>query len=303
LGNPFPCGISWGGTAWGINGIGGIAKLLNSGGTYTDVSSGETIPAMNGFFVKANSATNSITIPKSARLHSISEGWKQAKTSFGKNIKLIVNSKTNNTFAETKLCLNENTTTGYDANFDSYYLSGMNGTPLFYSVLSTGQELSTNCVPETSSMIFNLEFTPGLATEYTFKAEITDDWIKTSSFILEDKLTNTKHSLSNGSSYTFSSNANDSPGRFRLIVDIVTGINNNESEEKVQITSANRNVHILIPDNLHSENLNVYDLSGKQIISRVFTKGAIDFRLPHTGYYLIHLMFNNKKVTRKVLIL
>ena len=109
----------------------------------------------------------------------------------------MVNSNTNNTFAETKICLNENATTGYDADFDYNFLSGMSGTPLFYSVLSTGQELSTNCVPETASLIFNLEFTPGFATEYTFNAEISDDWTKTSSFVLEDKLTNTKHTLSN----------------------------------------------------------------------------------------------------------
>ena len=135
-------------------------QIIEQRGTYSDVSSGETIPAMNGFFVKVNSAANSITIAKSARLHAIADGWKQSKTSVGKKIKLVVNSNTNNTFAETKICLNENATTGYDADFDSHYLSGMDGTPLFYSVTSTGQELSTNCVPETTALIFNLEFTP-----------------------------------------------------------------------------------------------------------------------------------------------
>jgi len=303
LGNPFPCGLSWGGTAWGISGISGVAKLLNNGGTYSDVSAVETIPAMNGFFVKANSVTNSITIPKSARLHSIADGWKQTKASVGKKIKLVVNSNTNNTFAETKIRLNENAITGYDADFDSYFLSGMDGTPLFYSVTATGQELSTNCVPETTALIFNLEFTPGFATEYTFNAEISDDWTKTSSFILEDKQTNTKHALSNGSSFKFTSNSADPPDRFRLLIDIITGINSNEIKETVQITSVNKHVNISIPGYLQSGNLNVYDLSGKQIISRGFTKGTIDFTLPNAGYYLIQLLFNNKKVTRKVLIL
>jgi hypothetical protein len=303
LGNPFPCGVSWGGTDWGISGISGVAKLLNNGGTYSDLSSGETIPAMNGFFVKVNSEINSITIPKSSRVHSIAEGWKQAKSSVGKKIKLVINSNSNNTFAETKISLNENATTGYDSDSDSHYLSGMDGTPLFYSVLSNGQELSTNCVPETTSSIFNLEFTPGLATEYTLKAEISDDWSKTSSFILEDKQTNTKHLLSNSSSYKFTSKSTDSPDRFRLIVDVITGINQNESKETIQIKSENRHVSISIPGYPQSGNLNVYDLSGKQIISRVFTKGSIDFTLPNAGYYLIQLMFNNKKVTRKILIL
>jgi len=300
LGNPFPCGISWGGTDWGINGISGVAKLLNSGGTYSDLSSGETIPAMNGFFVKVNSGTNSITIPKSARLHSISDGWKQAKTSIGKKVKLVINSNTNNTFAETKIILNENATMGYDVNYDSPYLSGMYGTPLFYSVLSNGQELSTNCVPEAASLIFNFEFTPGLAKEYTLRAEISDDWIKTSSFILEDKLTKLKYSLVNGSSFKFNSDTIDSPDRFRLIIDIITGINNNESEENLRITSSDRNVKISIRDHHNTGYIYVYDLSGKQIFSRGFTKGEIDFNLPNSGFYLVQLFFNNRKVTKKL---
>jgi hypothetical protein len=149
LGNPYPCGISWGGSEWGISGFSLFAKLLNSGGTYSDLSIGETIPAMNGFFVKANSAINAIKIPRAARLHSISEGWKQFKASNGKKIKIVINSSSDNTFAETKINLNENATNGFDdLEYDSPYLSGMYGTPLFYSVLSTGQELSTNSVPD-----------------------------------------------------------------------------------------------------------------------------------------------------------
>ena len=300
LGNPFPCGISWGGTEWGINSISFVAKLLNSGGTYSDLSAGETIPAMNGFFVKVNSNSNSITIPKSTRLHSISEGWKQSKTTPDKKIKLIISSNSDNTYAETKIILNENATMGYDVNYDSPYLSGMYGTPLFYSVLSNGQELSTNCVPEAASLTFNLEFTPGLAKEYTLKAEISDEWTKTSSFLLEDKLTNTKHSLLNGSSFNLNSESTDSPDRFRLIIDIITGINNKNSEEGLKIISKDRHVDISILDNYRTGYIYVYDLSGKQILSKGFTNGVIDFNLPNSGFYLVQILLNNRKVTKKL---
>jgi hypothetical protein len=300
LGNPFPCGIRWGMTDWGINGINAIAKLLNSGGTYSDLSVGDIIPAMNGFFVKANSLSNTLTIPSSARLHSISEGWKQAKATIDKKIKMTISSNSDNTFAEAKINLNENATTGYDLNYDSPYLAGMYGTPLFYSVLSNGQKLSTNSVPEAAALVFNLEFIPGLAKEYTFKTEISDEWLKSSSFQLEDNKTKLKYSLVNGSSFTFNADTTDALNRFSLIVDIQTGLNNKMSEDRLLITSQDRHFIISLPNQYTTGKISVYELSGRQILSMNFTKGKIDFNLPNGGFYLVQLFFNNESVTRKI---
>ena len=300
LGNPFPCGISWGATEWGISGINAIAKLLNSGGTYSDLSVGEIIPAMNGFFVKVNSLSNALTIPKAARLHSISEGWKNLKASADKKIKLVINSNTDNTFAEAKINLNDNATTGYDLNYDSPYLQGMYGTPLFYSMLSNGQKLSTNSVPEAAPLIFNLEFAPGLAKEYTFKTEISDEWLKTSSFNLEDNKTKLKYSLVNGSSFKFNSDTTDAKNRFRLSVDILTGIENNKIEDRFLITSQDRHFNISLPIQYNTGKLSVYDISGKQVLSRNFTNGKVDFNLPGGGFYLVQFLFINKSMTRKI---
>jgi hypothetical protein len=302
LGNPYPCGISWGGTEWAINHIGFVAKLLNSGGTYSDLSVGDTIPAMNGFFVKVNDSINTITIPKAARIHSISSGWKQTKAAIGKKLKLIIKSATDNTFAETRIILDNLATTEYDLNYDSPYLSGMPDTPLFYSVLSNGRELSTNTLPEATSLIFNLEFTPGLARAYTFKAEISDDWIRTASFVLEDKLTNLKHTLTNGASFTFNSDAIDSPGRFRLIVDVVTGLMNNNTDANLKISSLNRQVTITFPDNINKGQVTVYELSGKRVYSSEIRNPALKFNLVHSGIYMVHLLINNQYLTRKIIV-
>lgn len=302
LGNPFPCGISWGRTEWAINNISLIAKLLNSGGTYSDLSVGDTIPAMNGFFVKVNDSVNTITIPKTARIHSISSGWKQSKASTGKKLKLIIKSASDNTFAETKISLDNLATTEYDLNYDSPYLSGMLETPLFYSVLSNGRELSTNTQPEATSLIFNLEFTPGLARAYTLKAEISDEWIRTSAFVLEDKLNNLKHTLTNGASFTFNSDAIDSPDRFRLIVDVITGLKNNDTDANLKISCLNRRVTITFLDNINKGQVTVYELSGKQVYSREIKNQDLEFNLVHSGVYLVHLFINNRSVTRKIFV-
>ena len=302
LGNPFPCGISWGGTDWAMSKIGLVAKFLNSGGTYSDISVGDTIPAMNGFYVKVNDSVNTITIPKSARIHSISSGWKQTKASTGKKLKLIIKSASDNTFAETRIILDNLASPKYDLDYDSPYLSGMPDTPLFYSVLSDGRELSTNTLPEATSLIFDLEFTPGLARTYTFKAEISDDWVRTSAFNLEDKLTNLKHTLTNGASFTFNSDAIDSPGRFRLIVDVVTGLKNNDTDANLKISSLNRHVTITFPDNINKGQVTVYDLSGKLVYSSEIRNSALDFNLVHSGIYMVHFLINNQSMTRKIIV-
>ena len=155
-------------------------------------------------------------------------------------------------------------------------------------------------MPDAASLIFNLEFTAGLAKEYTFKAEISDEWSKTSSFILEDKLTKSKYSLINGTSFKFSSDVADAKDRFRLIVDILTGIENKKSDEKIKITSRDRHVDITTKEHYQTGNIYVYELSGKQIYSRKFTTGALGFDLPNAGFYLVQLLFNNERVTRKI---
>ena len=300
LGNPFPCEILWGDVDWGINGINLVAKLLNSGGTYSDLLIGESIPSMNGFYIKVNALSNTITIPVKARLNTISKGWKQAKGTSIKKIKLVISSNSNNTFAESQIILNNITTTGYDPDYDSPYLSGMYGTPLFYSVLSNGKELSTNCVPEATSLIFNFEFTPGLTKEYTLKAEISDEWSTKATFILEDKLTKLKHTLNNSSAIKFNSDTIDAPDRFKLLIDISTGIEKGKSKDSLRITSRDKHVYVSVPDYINSGQISIYDLSGRKITSRKLTKGTMDFIITKSGYYLVHVLSNKGNVVKKI---
>jgi hypothetical protein len=302
LGNPFPSEIRWGDADWGITGINLVAKLLNSGGTYSDLLIGDSIPSMNGFFIKVNASSNTITIPVKARLNTINKGWKQSKATSLKKIKLIISSNSNNTFAESQIMLNENANTGYDLNYDSPYLSGMYGTPLFYSVLSNGQELSTNCVPEAASFIFNFQFTPGLAKEYTLKAEISDEWSSKSTFILEDKLTKLKYTLNNSSAIKFSSDTIDAPDRFKLMIDITTGIEDEKSTDSLRVTSRDKQVYVSVPDYINSGQISIYDLTGRQITSRKLTKGIMEFKLSNTGFYLIQVLSQKGSLIKKVYI-
>ena len=118
--------------------------------------------------------------------------------------------------------------------------------------------------------------------------------------MLEDKLTKLKYTLVNGSSFKFNSDTLDSKDRFRLIIDILTGIKNINSEERLRIISRDRHVNVSILDHSKNGNIFVYDLSGKQIFTGKFTNGEIDFNLPNAGYYLVQLLLNNERWIRKI---
>lgn len=297
LGNPFTSGITWL-TGWNALNINAIAKVLNSGGTYSDMDEGETIPAMNGFFIRAINSTNSITIPTSARVHAINNGWKSKTASVVKKIKLIVNSTSDNTYSETKININDKATALYDAAYDSPFLEGMNGTPSLYTILSDGQKLSTNSVPPFSSQQFNLQFSKGLSDEYTFKSEISDDWLKSATFILEDKLDKKKYSLSNTSSFTFKSDSLDTKDRFALKIDVLTGLDDASEDKKCSLYSFEKTVFIKVPDLIKTGNVTVYDVSGRLFKRIILQNSSYNFQIEKSGTYIIKVEFNNKIFSR-----
>ncbi len=299
LGNPFTSGLTWY-TGWNTVGINSIAKILNSGGTYSDMEEGEIIPSMNGFFIRAINNTNSITIPTSARVHAIASGWKSLKASSVKKIKLIINSTTDNTYSETKLILNDKASNLFDAEYDSPFLEGMYGTPLFYSILSNGQKLSTNSVPPASSLSFNFQFIKGLSTEYTLKAEISDDWLKSSTFTLEDKLDKKKYMLSNSSSFTFKSDSTDIKDRFSLQIDVITGLDPSSDNKCITLYSFQKTVYLRTSDFVKPGDVTIYDISGKLIKNLKLQSSSLEFQLENNGIYIIKIQYNNKLFFRKI---
>lgn len=299
LGNPFTSGLTWF-TGWNTVGINSTAKILNSGGTYSDMEEGEIIPSMNGFFIRAINNVNTITIPVAARIHAIASGWKSTKTSSAKKIKLIISSTTDNTYAETKVILNDKASTLFNAEYDSPFLEGMYGTPLFYSILSNGQKLSTNSVPSASSLLFNLQFSKGLSDEYTLKAEISDDWLKTSTFIVEDKLNKKKYALSNSSSFTFKSDSSDIIDRFALQIDVITGLEAAIDDKCFTLYSFQKTVYLKISDLIKSGNVAVYDISGKLVKNIKLQSSSLEFHLANSGIYIVKVQHNGKLFSRKI---
>ena len=176
----------------------------------------------------------------------------------------------------------------------------MYGTPLFYSILSDGQKLSTNSIPPASSLLLNLQFIKGLSNEYTFKAEISNEWLKSSTFIVEDKLDKKKYPLSNSSSFTFKSDSTDIKDRFSLQIDVITGLESPSDDKCLKLYSFQKTVYLKVSDFIKSGNVKVYDVSGKLIKNLILQSSSLEFNLAKNGIYIFKVQYNNKLFTRKI---
>ena len=147
LGNPFSSALHWNNGNWNLNHVAGVAKVLNSGGTYSDVGPGGTIPAMNGFLVQVTNATNTITIPVISRVNDNGTGWYGPGIMDSNTLVLKVCSGENNSWAECVIRFDLLSSPIYEPDKDSYFLKGFEGAPEIYSVINEDTFVSTNVLP------------------------------------------------------------------------------------------------------------------------------------------------------------
>ncbi len=145
LGNPFPCALQWNptsGSGWEFSNIGGTAKIMNSGGSYSDIAADAYIPSSQGFLVYVSSGTNSITIPKANRVHDATTPWfKEAEVN---KIKLTAYDPAGNKYQETIIRFSEDATHDFDLAYDSWFMAGY--APMLYTSIEN-KAASTNSLP------------------------------------------------------------------------------------------------------------------------------------------------------------
>jgi hypothetical protein len=141
LGNPYTCALSWNNGDWALSNVEAIAQIRNAGGTYSPISAGNPIPAMNGFMVRVTGSSNTVTIPLTARTHSTTDWYKNSNT-LTDRLMLTATSNGNNTYVETIIQLDQDATTAFDMAFDGHFLRGIEGAPQLYSVISDNDKPS-----------------------------------------------------------------------------------------------------------------------------------------------------------------
>jgi len=304
LGNPFSCALHWNDGNWGLNHVAGIAKVLNSGGTYTDIGPGETIPLMNGFLVQVTDVSNALTIPKNSRVNDNGTGWYKANKADSNKLILIASSNEDNAYAECVIKFDLNSTSSYDPDYDSHFLEGLEGTPKMYSILKNDTFLSTNAFPPVpENKTIKIGFKKGSSGNYTLNASGIETFGQGNTIMLEDLKTGQTQELTQHPFYIFSSGEDDNSQRFILHFGTTFGIGDQKKNEQVMIYSSGNSIYIKNPDRLIlNGKLIIYNLLGQELLMKPLDDQFMDIvRWDGTpGYCIVRVVDDNMVVTEKL---
>jgi len=300
LGNPFPSALEWNGGDWNLTNIAATAKMwVETTASYIDIHDGDhdIIPAMNGFMVQVTSAPGSLIIPASARAHDGTSWYKNSAAS----IRLIVRETEFGMAQETNIRINGASTDGYDATFDSRFLTGY--APQFYSI--AGEEhLSTNTLPDLSNnRVIPLGFVKNSAFDFTLELNMTN-MIPGLAVYLTDKKNKIVKNLLETPVYSFVSAKEDDPDRFLLHFNNPAGIGEQEKDYSISIYGAGSSIYISNNTNIFIKGeVFVYNMVGQEMMHNKLADGKLTslyLKANPVGYYVVKVVTGDKVYFGKV---
>ncbi len=267
----------------------------NGWGTMT----GGVIPEMQGFFVLANGANPSLTIPQSGRIHSNQAYYKDSYVPEN-TLRLEV---TGNDYKDVAfVSFNESATGEYDNNLDVQKLFGLDEAPQLYSVIPN-KLLSINSLPElTESKVVQLGFECGVNGQFTFTAGDIESFTAYTPIYLEDTKEGIIRKLNDNPVYTFNHSPLDDNNRFILHFGEVNGVGD-ISTGGIKVYSNKNTVYVQKPADFNGI-VFIYDMLGQEIISRKANgEGLMTIPVTNgTGYYVVKVQSDNNLITQKVFI-
>ena len=304
LGNPFPCALRWnqttGSSGWNLANLYTTAKIWHgTNASYSDISQGGYIPAMQGFMVNVEAGkTGSLSIYEGDRVHNSTAWYKETETN---RIKLTAYDPEGGTAQESIIKFNSNATNEIDVDYDSYFMSGY--APLFYSSAEE-KALSTNTLPELNEELsIPLYFTKNNSSTFYIEADGLDNLIPAYPVYLTDLQTNYTQNLTENPIFSFTSDEGDDSQRFLLHFKAVGVEDQPQNQSNIQTWASNNTIHILNPENRKGE-IRILNMFGQQIAHTKLngnTKQEIQLNVP-SGCYLVNVISEEGVVTRKVIV-
>jgi hypothetical protein len=285
LGNPFSSAI----LNTGFTGpIYSLVKIW-SGNAYTDVASGEVIPAMNGFMVQATTG-GTVTIPLAARSHEATSWYKNSN----ERILLVARNAELPVGQESVVRFDASATESFDASMDGHFLPGY--APMFYSQVGE-EKLSTNTLPTQS---WDLEIPFGFAKNdgNSYVIEMKEN-IADANVFLTDLKTGQVQNLTQNPVYNFTAASGDAVSRFVLKFSTV-GVEE-PSTTNAGIYTYNDKLYVNNPGNGVVE---VYTMTGQLVASeKTATTGLYVTSIKaSTAYYLVRVISASGVRTAKVFV-
>ncbi|MDY0078051.1 MAG: S8 family serine peptidase [Bacteroidales bacterium] len=260
------------------------------------------IPAGQAFFVRSNAAAPVLDMTNEVRVHDAQPFFKDAEEEV-ETLRLFAHA--NGYTDESVVCFVEESTTGFDGQYDALKFKNWNEAPNIYSLALGKTELSINSIPystEAYQMELGFEWNQdGEATIELQGMESFGDWV---SILFEDRLTGIRFDLRDQNTYSFQHEAEADPSRFVLHFMGVTAVDELQSDKSdYHIWSADKQLHISNPATLPAL-LEVFDLQGRLLYSSSLSADAkwTIGGLPEAQLLLIRLSNDETVVNQKVFI-
>ncbi|MCB0823050.1 MAG: T9SS type A sorting domain-containing protein [Bacteroidales bacterium] len=311
VGNPFASAIDLGApgnvlpgytwtnldyTVYTWNGVGyatynPVTGIANNGSRY--------VPAMQGFFVKANALNPVLQFPVSARTHSTLGNYKNKSDIPSIKLNAHINNF-NDGFIFGQI---ENALPGYDGQFDAYQLDGIEEAPQIFQ-LTEDEKLSINLISQiTSETQIELGYKAGTAGIHALSLSEVQGLDDIAYIILEDLVTGTASNLLENNTYQFSASPGDIEHRFNLYFDEITTSIDVADDLVYSVYAGSQQIHIEFNKPV-SGVVSVYNMLGQPVTDRQMEnqqKLTIIHNLP-AGVYILKGLFGDKQLEKKLII-
>ncbi|MDB4303941.1 right-handed parallel beta-helix repeat-containing protein, partial [Desulfosarcina sp.] len=306
VGNPYPSAIDWDDLSWIKSYITGTvyvhdgSNYLEWNGSTGDLTDG-IIPAMQGFFVRANGPSPALAVGNGARTHGV-DPYKANSVD-----DLLVLSITGNGYKDkTFVNFKSQATLNFDDEFDGYKLMGIEEAPQLYTIIGD-DKFSINTLSEiTPELTIPMALEVGAETEYTILASELNSFDSDVTIYLEDIKENVVINMNLQSDYTFMAAPGDETHRFNIYFEKSTpAADETIAESSVKIYSNSNSVYVRNRNaDLNNATIDVYNISGQKVYTDKLQDVPVNrFSLNlESGYYVVKVISTGEVTSQKVFI-
>ncbi|MFM2291124.1 MAG: putative fibronectin type III-like fold domain [Bacteroidota bacterium] len=321
VGNPYPSFLDWNAatktnvrnTIWYRTWSAGGSMTFDTfdGTVGTGNGSNGTvnryIPPMQAFWVKVNADgdAGAITFHNADRSHQDqTNSNNRLKTKSSENSTIVRLRVSNGTNSDEAILVGDvNASNAFD-NYDSPKMKVNNSEiPELYSIADQ-QELVINHLNSiTNNTELPLGFRPGKTASFTISATEISNLDSNLKVILKDN--NTEYELSNGNSYSFSSDATATNSRFSILFKSNGAVTSTENKKvnNIIISSSNNEISIITDgDSNNNAKATVYNSIGKEVKTLNLKPGINRLSSISTGVYIVQINTNTSTSEHKVVI-
>jgi len=306
IGNPYPSVLEWN-SSWTKTNVdatiyiydGTQYKTWNYNTGLGGLGNGE-IPPTQGFWVKANASSPSMTIPNSERIHSSNTFYKDDEI---QNV-IGINIEGNGYSDAMRVGMYSNATDNFDSEYDAYKLMGIESAPQIYS-LDANTIYAVNLLAESyGNRMIPLGLRTGVEGEYTFGFEGVDDFDPSVTIFLEDKISGEMIDLHETIAYTFFAEEGTTDDRFILHFNPdFTDVDSQVAAEQIGIYAFDKTICVNYKMEVPAQ-IRVFDLLGKEVINQNLSPNQLNtIAMNHEkGYYIVKVVSSRTIKTQKVFI-